>query len=361
LRLLITGGGTGGHVSPGLGVAREWQARHGKKSVAWVGRPGSIEARMVGKAGLDFFGLPAAALKRGFKLGNLALPWVLTKGFFAARKLLDEQDAAVVLMTGGYVGMPLSLAAASLKVPLVLMEPNAIPGLANRVLLPLAQALCLAYPPRQARAKEIVTGTPSRLQALPPKAKALKNLKLKSGRRTLLVLPGSQAARSINQALAEALPRLQDQAAQWQVLWMCGPQEEKAAQGLSRTFKLPTQARGFIDDVASAYAAADLVLCRSGASTLVELALAAKPSLQVPYPHATGDHQRANARAFAANGAAELIEDAAMNGASLESSLRQLLGSATRLKKMAGAAKRLAKPQAARNVADVLETQCSIN
>ena len=360
-RLLITGGGTGGHVSPGLGVAREWQARHGKESVAWAGRPGSLEERMVVKAGLKFFSLPAAALKRGFYLGNLRLPWVLFQGTLAARRLLRAEGVAAVLMTGGYVGVPLSFAAASLKVPLVLMEPNAVPGLANRLLMPLAQRMCLAYPPVRARPKQRLTGTPSRLNKLPSKALALKNLGLLKGRRTLLILPGSQAARSINAALLDALPRLEDQAKKWQVLWMCGPKDEAASQALCRSFKVPTRALGFIDDVASAYAAADLVLCRSGASTLAELSIAHKPSVQVPYPHATGDHQRANAHAFAANGAAEIIEDAQMNGLVLEASLRKMLGSARKLNTMAEAAKRLAKPQAAQAVADVLEEQCLTN
>ncbi len=359
--LLITGGGTGGHVSPGLGVAREWQARHGKKSVAWVGRPASIEQRMVEKAGLAFLGLEAAALQRRRWWKNLALPWQVGKGFLAARHIVRQQAPGAVLMTGGYVGVPLSLAAAWAKRRLVRMDTNAIPGIANRALLPLAQALCLAYPPEQQRRKEILTGTPCRWSKLPTRAAALKSLGLKSGRKTLLVLPGSQAARSINQALAEALPRLEDRAARWQVLWMCGPREEAAAQAQAKRFKVPTQARGFIDDVASAYAAADLVLCRSGASTLTELALAAKPSLQVPYPHATGDHQRANARAFAANGAAELIEDAVIDGPALEGSLRRLLDGPKALKTMAQSAQTLAKPQAAQAVADVLETLCSTN
>jgi UDP-N-acetylglucosamine--N-acetylmuramyl-(pentapeptide) pyrophosphoryl-undecaprenol N-acetylglucosamine transferase len=360
-RLLITGGGTGGHVSPGLGVAREWQARHGFSSVAWVGRPGSIEERMVGKAGLVFFPLPAAALRRGLKLTNLALPWILWRGFLKARRLLSVQKAGAVLMTGGYVGMPLSLAASSKQVPLVLMEPNAVPGLANRGLLPFAQALCLAYPPQRLGAKQVLTGTPSRLDQLPSKAAGIKKLGLKSGRKTLLVLPGSQAARSINQALAAALPALADQSAKWQVLWMCGPKDEAATKTLARRFKVPVQVRGFIDDVASAYAAADLVLCRSGASTLAELGVTGKPSIQVPYPHATGDHQRANARAFVAARAALLIDDGEINGPVLEKALRQTLGSAKTLKSMAGAAKRLGRPKAAIAVADVLETLCSTN
>lgn len=359
--LLITGGGTGGHVSPGLGVAREWQARHGKKSVAWVGRPASIEQRMVEKAGLAFVGLKAAALQRRQWWKNLALPWQVGTGFLAARRILKEQGASAVLMTGGYVGVPLSLAAGVSKLPLVLMEPNAVPGIANRALLPLADALCLAYPPEQSRKKEILTGTPCRLSKLPARATALKSLGLKGGRKTLLVLPGSQAARSINQALAEALPRLEDRAARWQVLWMCGPNEEAVAKAQAKRFKVPTQARGFIDDVASAYAAADLVLCRSGASTLAELALAAKPSLQVPYPHATGDHQRANAKAFALNGAAELIEDSAIDGPGLEGRLRRLMDDPKLLKKMSSSAHDLAKPKAAEAVADVLETLCSTN
>lgn len=351
--LLISGGGTGGHVSPGLGVAREWAQRHGEGSVAWVGRQGGIEEGMAIKAGLRFLHLPSAALKRRFSLSNLALPWVLAKGFLQARTLIKTEHPAAVLLTGGFVGMPLGLAAGLGATPLVLLEPNAVPGLANRVLKPLAKALCLAYPPQAPDAKGVVTGTPCRLSVLPRPAEAKRVLGLDPGKKTLLVMPGSQAAKAVNAALRGALPLLKDRAGDWQILWMCGAAELVACKQATLASPLAVQCLAFIHDVANAYAAADLLLCRSGASTLAELALAGKPSLQVPYPHATGDHQRANALAFAASGAAQVLEEKDLGPEALATALRSLLDG-EKLGAMAAAATSLGKPQAAQAVSDVL-------
>jgi UDP-N-acetylglucosamine--N-acetylmuramyl-(pentapeptide) pyrophosphoryl-undecaprenol N-acetylglucosamine transferase len=353
-RLLISGGGTGGHVSPGLGVAREWAKRHGEGSAAWVGRPDGIEKRMSAQASLPYHAIASAALQRRLSLKNLALPWALLKGFVQAWRLLKAERPSAVLLTGGYVGLPLGLAAAAQGVPLVLLEPNAVPGLANRVLKPLAQKLCLAYPPQRSGAKLALTGTPSRLSRLPSPAEAKRVLGLAPGKKTLLVLPGSQAARAINQALRDALPLLQDRASAWQWVWMCGAAELEACREAAKGSAMAIQVHAFIEDVASAYAASDLVLCRSGASTLAELALAAKPSLQVPYPHATGGHQAANAEAFERSGAARRLDEGALDGAAIAAALRGLLDGDI-LAAMAGAAHALAKPGAAEAVADELE------
>jgi UDP-N-acetylglucosamine--N-acetylmuramyl-(pentapeptide) pyrophosphoryl-undecaprenol N-acetylglucosamine transferase len=354
-KLLISGGGTGGHVSPGLGVAREWQARHGQGSVAWVGRSGGIEEAMTAQAGLRFLDVPSAAFKRSLSPANLALPWVLAKGLRKALAVLRAEAPAAVLLTGGYVGLPLGLAAGLQGAPLLLLEPNAVPGLANRLLRPLARRLCLAYPPQRPQARSVVTGTPSRLTALPPATEAKRVLGLDPGKRTLLVLPGSQAARGINAALRGALPSLKDRAGAWQWLWMCGAAELDACRQAALASPLAIRCHAFIDDVATAYAASDLLLCRSGASTLAELALAAKPSLQVPYPHATGQHQRANAGAFAAAGAAEVLEERDLSAAALEAALRRLLDGGA-LPAMARAAAGLGRPQAAAAVCDEIET-----
>lgn len=353
--LLITGGGTGGHVSPGLGVAREWTARHGEGSVAWVGRPGGMEEGMAGRAGLAFHPVDSAAFKRQWTLNNLAIPGVLLKGLRQATELVRARRPAAVLMTGGYVGLPLSLVARREGVALVLLEPNAVPGLANRLLKPLAARLCLAYPGPGGDPKTVVTGTPCRLAALPSREQARAALGLAPDRRALLVMPGSQAARAINAALRGSLAALADRAGHWQLLWMGGAAEMEANQAAAAASALRPQVHAFIHDVASAYAAADLVLCRSGASTLAELGLAGRASLQVPYPHATGDHQRANAAAFAAAGAAQVLDENDLDPGSLQRALRGLMDFPARLEAMAAAARGLGRPDAAARVAEQLD------
>lgn len=352
--LLITGGGTGGHVSPGLGVAAAWMRRHGSGSAAWVGRSGGIEQGMAQRAGLRFLAVHSAPLKRGIHWGNLALPWALLKGLRQARALLRAERPAAVLATGGYVALPLGLAAGLGGRPLVLLEPNAVPGAANRLLKPLAKALCLAYPPGRPDPKTRLTGTPCRLAGLPSRAEARRVLGLDPGKRVLLVMPGSQAARAVNAALRGALPLLADRAGAWQWLWMCGAADLEACRRAALASPLAVQCLDFIQDVAPAYAAADLVLCRSGASTLAELALAGKPSLQVPYPHATADHQRANAAAFAAAGAARVLDERELDAERLAKALRDLLDGEG-LEAMGTAAAGLGRPQAAEDVVRALE------
>lgn len=353
-KLLISGGGTGGHVSPGLGVAREWIKLHGEGSVLWVGRPEGIERGMAEKAGLPYRSVSSAALRRSASLRNLALPWALGRGIRQALQWIRAEAPVAVLLTGGYVGLPLGLAAAWNGTPLVLLEPNAVPGLANRLLKPWAKRLCRAYPAGQADAKSVVTGTPCRLASLPSRAEAKRVLGLDPGKRTLLVLPGSQAARAINQALREALPLLRDRAGAWQWVWMCGASDLDACRQATLGSPLAIQCLSFIEDVASAYAAADLVLCRSGASTLAELAVAGKPSLQVPYPHATGGHQQANAEAFAAQGAARVVKEDRLSAQGLAALLRELLDGEA-LAPMAQAAAALGRPQAAKAVVEELQ------
>jgi len=253
-------------------------------------------------------------------------PGVLLKGLRQGTELIRARRPAAVLMTGGYVGLPLSLAALRAGVPLVLLEPNAVPGLANRLLKPLAARLCLAFPSASPDPKCVVTGTPCRPLAAPPKAEALAALGLDPAKRTLLVLPGSQAARSINAALRDSLAALADRAGHWQWIWMGGTAEMVAKRNGGGAFPMAVQVRGFIQDVGLAYAACDLVLCRSGASTLAELGLLGLPSLQVPYPHATGNHQRANAAAFAKAGAAQMLDETDLVPSTLQAGLRALNG-----------------------------------
>ena len=354
--LIITGGGTGGHVSPGLGVAAEWISRQGPGTIAWVGRKDSMEEGMTTRAGLPFYAVESAAFKRQWTLNNLAIPGVLLAGLRQASTLLAGLQPAAVLMTGGYVGLPMSLAALRARRPLVLLEPNAVPGLANRLLKPLAAKLCLGWPgdTQGADASVAVTGIPCRLTALPSPVEARRALGLAPDLRTLLVLPGSQAARAINAALRGALESFSDRAGKWQWIWMCGAAEFEECSLAAALAPFKVQVHAFIHDIATAYAAADLVLCRSGASTLAELGVAGKASLQVPYPHATGDHQRANAALFARSGAAGILDEGDLSAESLRLALRGLLDS--NLTRMAGAALALGRPDAGANVVDVIET-----
>jgi UDP-N-acetylglucosamine--N-acetylmuramyl-(pentapeptide) pyrophosphoryl-undecaprenol N-acetylglucosamine transferase len=352
MRLVIAGGGTGGHVSPGLAVARVWQQRHGKASVTWAGRPGGIEERMARAEGLAFAPVEALPLKRSLDRSNLGLPLSLLRGFGQAWRLLDEVRPGVMLVTGGYVSVPAAMAAVLKGLPLVLIEPNAVLGIANRFFSGAAGAVCVAYPMPKMRPNMVLTGNPVRFRSrLPSGAVARKKFGLKAKGPVLLVLPGSGAAHSINEALIRGLKGLQG----IQLLWMCGAADEARVRAAAKAVAAQAEVRPFIEDVAAAYAACDLVLARCGASMLAEIALAAKPSLLVPYPHATGDHQRLNAARFAGAGAALMMEDAQLGQGRLADELKSLIYDAGRLARMAAAARRLGKADAAENVAGVLD------
>jgi UDP-N-acetylglucosamine--N-acetylmuramyl-(pentapeptide) pyrophosphoryl-undecaprenol N-acetylglucosamine transferase len=352
MKLLIAGGGTGGHVSPGLAVAGEWKARHGEGSVVWAGRSGGIEERMALAAEIPFRAVEAKPLKRGLDFSNLALPWFLAKGLRQAWRLLTAEAPAVLLVTGGYVSVPLALAAVLMNKPLVLLEPNAVLGLANRVFAGAAEAVCTAYPLHPPRRNAVLTGNPVRFPAsLPGKAAGLKKFGLKEGLPVLLVLPGSGAAHSINEALMGGLKALKG----CQLLWMTGPRDADEVKAAVKAAKAEAVVLPFIDEVPFAYAAADLVLARCGASLLSEIALAGKPSLLVPYPHAAGDHQRLNALSFAEAGAARMLADADLDEKRLAEGLSALLNDSAQLKRMAAAARKLGKSDAAANVAGVLD------
>jgi UDP-N-acetylglucosamine--N-acetylmuramyl-(pentapeptide) pyrophosphoryl-undecaprenol N-acetylglucosamine transferase len=351
MKLFIAGGGTGGHVSPGLAVASVWQARHGKRSVIWVGRTQSIEERMAKAAGLAFAALEARPLKRSLDPKNLLLPISLLKGFRQAWKILAGKEAAVVLVTGGYVSVPTALAAVLRNLPLVLIEPNAVLGIANRFFAGAAGAICMAYPMPKPRPNMVITGNPVRFKSrLPSRDGARKKLNLDKKMPLLLVLPGSGAAHSINLALGQGLKKLKD----LQLLWMTGPADHAKALAAVKEAKIKAQVLPFIEDVSSAYAAADLVLARCGASMLAEIALAGKPSILVPYPYATGDHQRLNALGFAEHGAARMLLDSELDGGRLCDEIRGLMADPDLLKRMGAAARKLGKSDAAENVAGVL-------
>jgi UDP-N-acetylglucosamine--N-acetylmuramyl-(pentapeptide) pyrophosphoryl-undecaprenol N-acetylglucosamine transferase len=336
-------------------------ARAQGHACCYLGTARGIEADMVPREGLDFYVLPASGLLRSFApkalWHNLLIPAALLGGVWAARKALKASGSQAVLATGGFVSLPVGLAARSLGLPLVLHESNARPGLANRVLSRLAQVVCLSYEPSTGLAPgQVLTGNPVRLSGgLPPRPTALKAFGLEADRFTLFVFPGSRAAHSVNLAVEAALPLLEAAPEPLQVLWMAGMHDYTHAVRVAKQCRFPVSVQSFIHDTASAYACADMVLARAGASTLAELAVLGLPSLLVPYPWATDRHQDANAAQFAEAGAAAVLEDSRLNGESLAQVVLALARDERALRRMAAAAKVLGRPDAAQRVFEILE------
>jgi len=349
VRVVIMAGGTGGHVFPALAVAQALGARGA--AVAWLGTERGLEARLVPAAGLPLHTLPVAGL-RGRGVGAwLAAPFRIARAVAAAARLLRSLSPDVVLGMGGYAAGPGGVAAWLLRRPLVIHEQNAIPGLTNRLLAPLARRVLAAFPGAFPEGPKVtVTGNPVRAEiaALPAPAARWAG---RTGPTRLLVLGGSQGARALNEALPAALARL-PAAARPAVRHQAGPAHAEAVRAAYARVGVAAEVLPFIEDMAAAYAWADLVVARAGALTVAELAAAGVGALLVPYPHAVDDHQRANARWLERAGAAEIVTEP-LEPAALAARLAALLAGREALLRRAEAARRAALPDAAERVAAV--------
>ncbi|HWB86735.1 MAG TPA: undecaprenyldiphospho-muramoylpentapeptide beta-N-acetylglucosaminyltransferase [Bryobacteraceae bacterium] len=345
---LMAGGGTGGHVIPALAVARELRARgHG---VFFVGTARGMEGKLVPAAGFEFEQIEIGALNRvGLKrkVATLArLPvTTLRCGRFVRR-------AGAVFSMGGYVAGPPVMAAILRGVPVVVMEPNAVPGFTNRVIGRLVSRALISFPETSRyfpQGRTETTGLPVREEffQLPAKPRgAVLNI---------LITGGSQGSRALNQAGRASWPLFRDQNPAVRIVHQTGPGEFEALRQEFAQSGLEGEIVPFITDMPSAFAEADLVVCRSGAGAVSELAAAGKPSILAPFPFAADDHQTRNAEAMERGGAARVIRDSELTGAALFSMISELAGTRGKLEEMGRAAREFAKPGAARRAAEILE------
>jgi UDP-N-acetylglucosamine--N-acetylmuramyl-(pentapeptide) pyrophosphoryl-undecaprenol N-acetylglucosamine transferase len=362
MRLLIAGGGTGGHIYPALAVARSLRERPDPPELRWLGGHRGLEASLVPDAGIRLTRLAARSLRTTaadvhavtdpIRLGA-SVPqaaWILTRDRFAA-----------IFTTGGYVAVPVLLAAAPLGIPVVLWDGNVIPGRAVRATARLARTLAVSFEATCSTLASaapgtpcFVTGTPIRDISVLDRAAARAKLGIGADDRVLLIFGGSQTVRRFNAVVADALPRLVERAT---VVHVAG--EEAYPEALAGREALPAELRGryrphpFLrEDMLAALASADLIVGRAGSSTLAEAAALGVPMVVVPYPHAAG-HQRANAKALVEAGAALLVEDEAFDAAALLAAAA-LLDDPIRLSAMSQAARALGRPGAADAVAELV-------
>lgn len=349
MKCAIAGGGTGGHIYPGIAVAEEIVRRGGE--AFFLGTSDGMESRIVPRSGFRFRAVAAAPIKRGRWLQNISSLVRNLRGVGAARAVLAEEKPAVVLGTGGYVSFTAAAAALTRGIPLAIHEQNAVPGLANRVLARRADAVMTAWEGVRTGGRVEVVGLPVRADfAWMTRAEARARLGFAPDARVLLAFGGSRGAAAINAAMASSARRFEG----IELLWAAGTDHfdrVKAALGA-----LPPRVRilPYIDDMPSALHAADLVVCRAGAMTLAELAACGKPAVLAPYPHATADHQTANASSFVRAGAAVMIRDAELEQRMYAVAM-EILSDDARRAAMADRAQALARPDAAGRIADILE------
>ncbi len=342
--LLITAGGTGGHVFPGLAVADA--VRDAGWRVVWLGAKNGMEAKLVPARGYEMAWVRAGALRGKGLLTQLLLPLNLLIGFWQSARVILQHRPDVVLGLGGYVAFPGGMMACLLARPLAVHEQNAIAGLTNRILAGVADRVLVAFPGTLKNAEW--TGNPVRAEIaqLAPPAQRFAG---RGGPLRLLVIGGSLGAQALNEGVPRALASMPP-AERPHVVHQAGERHLEALQRLYRDARVEGELLGFIDDMAARYAAADLVICRAGAITVAELAAGGVASVLVPFPHAVDDHQTANAAFLAGRGAAILLPQSEMTPPKLAALMRSL--DRARLLQMAQAARALGKPGAARAVAE---------
>jgi undecaprenyldiphospho-muramoylpentapeptide beta-N-acetylglucosaminyltransferase len=371
---VIAGGGTAGHVLPGLAIGRALAARgHAAASLHFVGSRRGIEARLVPDAGFPLTLLPGRGIQRRLTVDNLGSAWGLAQAVAQAVRLVQRLTPQVVVALGGYASVPCALAAAALRVPIVVHEQNAVPGAANRLVARFARASAVSFPGTPLpRAR--VTGNPVReeVRAVDRSAAgrraARDALGLPLDRSVVVVFGGSLGARRINQAVLDALPAWTDRSdltvyhvvgeRDWELVTSSVPAPigAGAASGANAQAQaLDYHPVRYEDRMPLLLAAADLFVCRAGATTVAELTTVGAPSVLVPLPGAPGDHQTANARVVADAGGAVLVADALLDGPRLVAEVDALLAEPERLERMGAAARALGRPDAAEGVADLVE------
>jgi UDP-N-acetylglucosamine--N-acetylmuramyl-(pentapeptide) pyrophosphoryl-undecaprenol N-acetylglucosamine transferase len=352
VRVVLTGGGTGGHIYPALSVA---ECLNGH-DLLYVGTADGPEAQVVPQTGLEFQTVPSRKLSRRISPGAIAALAVSGWGVARAVSLLRSWRPDVVLGTGGYASAGIMFAAALLRIPTIVHEANVVPGRVNRLLANLCTRIALTYEASERyfpRGKTVVTGLPVRPELLAADSgRARLQYGLDPEVPTLLVSGGSGGAQTLNRAVIAALPELLRQG--WQVVHQTGRTHIEKVRAETEGAGDRYHPVAYVDDMPSLLTGATVILCRGGSSTLAEVTAVGLPAIVVPYPYAVADHQTANAAALSEAGAAVVLKDAELDGERLMSELAGLNEAPDRLSRMRDASRSLGKPDAARKVANLV-------
>ena len=365
MRVIIAGGGTGGHVIPALAIAQQLKKQFAAE-VLFIGTARGIETRLVPQAGFPLDLIQVGALKNVSVLTRAKTLFDLPRALWVAGRMVSDFDPDVVIGVGGYASGPAMLAAIRRRIPTLAFEPNVVPGFANRLVARWVRAAAVHFEETcQYFPNCKVTGVPVRQAFFEIVAKQ------PNCPPTLLVFGGSQGAHAINQAMIDSLPGLRGRIPGIYIIHQTGQRDYDAVLAAYRQFGMagepPASTSGespaatsgevhkFIDDMPAMFARADLLVCRSGASTVAEITAAGKPAVFVPFPRAADDHQNVNARALERAGAAVVVEESSLEAAYLVDTIAALLSDPLGLRNMSAAAKSLAHPRAVEEIAEMVE------
>jgi UDP-N-acetylglucosamine--N-acetylmuramyl-(pentapeptide) pyrophosphoryl-undecaprenol N-acetylglucosamine transferase len=352
MKVLIAAGGTGGHIYPGIAVAKEIMRRDAGSEVLFVGTTRGLETRIVPENGFQLSLINSAGLKNVGLVGKLKGLAVLPKSFLEARQLLKEFKPDVVVGAGGYVSGPVLMMASLMRIPTLVMDSNALPGFTNRRLAMFVDKAALTFEEAVPffGKKGVVTGNPVRKEFF-----AISEPE-SSDKVRLLIFGGSQGARAINNAMTDALPKLSIVPDSLEITHQTGDADfEKVREVYDRAGWDRADVRRYISNMVSEFAKSDLIICRAGATTCAELAAAGKASIMVPLPTAADDHQRKNAEAMQNAGASRMILQSDLNGDTLAKEISDLIASPDAISNMEAAAKKMARSDAAEATVNLIE------
>ncbi len=353
-KIIISGGGTGGHIYPAIAIANALKELQPDIQILFVGAIGKMEMEKVPKAGFEILGLPIAGFNRSNMLANLGFPLKLLRSLLKAKKIINDFKPNVAVGVGGFASGPLLLMASWNNIPYLIQEQNSFAGVTNKFLAKNAQKICVAYPQMERffpAHKILMTGNPVRKDILDishKKQEALVHFGLDTSRKTLLVIGGSLGAKTINESIDKGLQTLM--AAGYQVIWQTGKLYIERAKSVANLYDGQVFVADFIYEMDYAYAAADVVVSRAGALSVSELCLAAKPAIFVPLPSAAEDHQTQNAMSLVNENAGILVKDSDAKN-QLVSQAIALLEDINLQESLSPNIKKLAKPNAALTIA----------
>ena len=347
MRVIVAGGGTGGHVIPALAIAQELRSCY-QAEVVFVGTQRGIETRLVPAAGFELRLINIGALNRVDFATRLKTVLDLPRALMASARLIRELRPDVMIGVGGYASGPAMLTAALMSIPTLAFEPNVVPGFANRMLATTIRAAAVHFAETCRYFRNChVTGVPVRREffSVAPR--------LANARPTLLVFGGSQGAHAINRAVLDALPKLMEALPEIHIIHQTGEREFESIAEAYRQAGVEARVSAFIRNMPEVFAEADLIVCRSGASTVAEVAAAGRAAIFVPLPTAADDHQRRNAETLVRQGAALMISEAELTPERFVAEVVSLLDDEARLRSVGAAARRLAHPAAAERIAEM--------
>lgn len=363
MKLIIAGGGTGGHLFPGIAVAEEFLSRDPKNEVLFVGTERGIEARAVPAAGYRLELISASGIRGKGSFSKLKGGMLMLYGYSQSRKLLRAFKPDMVLGVGGYASLPMVMAARGIRIPNFIHEQNAIPGMTNRLLARVAGRTFITleesirYFPEN---KVLLTGNPLRRQILEMHTSGATVERTPGAPFHLFIFGGSQGAHAINTAIVAALPLLKVEGASLTITHQTGEKDYEDIAEAYRTAGVDAQVTPFINDMASEYAKADLIVCRAGATTIAETTACGKPCLFIPFPHAVDDHQRRNAEALLKKDACFMLLEQELSPGTLATMITDLIKDPGTLQRTGQSAFSLARLDAAKIIVDEMIGECAV-